>query len=243
MKLLDVATVERGVQIRDAYNLPARECGVELRITEFCDTTPEDTALIGTDTSLPGEFKVASFPLQGFLRRGVLCAQPDDQAWFGRAFDQKLEFALTWALVVQHAAGAESWSNGAGTQQTALAGTSDVQLRDAVAIARRQWMKSVMTDDAKGPILHVPPRYAAALKTQGVLESVDKSIYGDRVVIGDGYDEHPNIFYSGAIKIRLGEKIQDHVPVPRINNEINVIDLGVEIVVPPCSIVRAGAYA
>lgn len=243
MKLLDVATVERDLQIREFYPVTARECGVEIRLSEFCDLTPEVLAMIGTNTSSPGEFKAASFPVEGYLRRGTMCALPDDQRWFGRAFDNKLEFALTWALTVEHAAGTQTWLNGSGTQQTVLAGTSDVQLRDAVAVARRQWMKSVMTDDPGGPILHIPPKYAAALNFQGILIDEDESIFGDRVVIGDGYDEHPNIFYSGPITIRLGTKKQEMVPRARVNNETNVIDLAAAIIVPPCSIVRAGVYA
>lgn len=244
MKLLsDVANVTRSETVRDSWNLSTRECGVQILITEVCDSTPEEIALVGDDDSAPGEFKVVSFPILGLFRRGRFCEQDDDMDWFDDAFEANLELAATWALTVEHAAGSTSWTNGAGVQTVALAATpTDAQVVAAVEAGRRQWVKSVSTRD-KRPIMHVPPQLAPMLKVQGVLDNADKNIWGDRVVIGDGYDEHPQVFWTGPINIYLGERTTEQTPKARTNDELTTADQVMAIAVPPCSIVRVGTYA
>lgn len=246
MKLLgDAAKVVRQDTVRDTWNVSARECGVQMLITEACDPTPEEISLVGDDTTTPGEFKVVSFPILGLFRRGRFCELPDDLDWFDAAFEGNLELAATWALTVEHAAGSTSWTNGTGVQTVSLAGSpTDVQRVAAIEEGRRLWLKTVSTPQKKqGPIMHVPPVLAPMLKVQGVLDNADRNIWGDRVVIGDGYDEHPQVFWTGPITIYLGHRTTEATPKVRTNDELTSADQVMAIAIPPCSIVRVGAYA
>lgn len=244
MKLLEAATVITGVQLRDYENRESRECGMELLLTEACTQSPEEREIVGGDDSTsPGTYKAFSFPIQGFLRGGVLCQRPDDIDWFAAAFQNSLDMALGFALTVEYADGAQVWTNGPDVQSVALAATpTDAQLGAAVAAGYRQWYKSVVVA-AGGPILHVPPSLAARLKFAGVLLDDNKSIYGTPVVINPGYDEHPNIFWTGPITIKVGVPITENVPLARLNSRTLITDQFAEFDIPPCSIVRVGTYA
>lgn len=242
MKLLDVTNVVHEDVVRDSWNVSSRECGVQMLISEVCDPTPEEISILGDDNTIPGEFKVVSFPILGFFRRGRFCEQADDLDWFDDVFEANLELVATWALTVEHAAGSTSWTNGTGVQTVSLAGSPTAAQRvDAIAAGRRQWFKSVSTRD-KNPILHVPPSLAPMLKVNGVLENDDKTIWGDRVVTGAGYDEHPQAFWTGPITIHLGKRTSEQTPKVRTNDELTTGDQVMAIVVPPCTIVRVGTY-
>lgn len=246
MKLLGdggVADVTREDVVRDSWNVSARECGVQILISQTCSDTPTEIALIGDDTSAPGEFKAVSFPVLGFFRRGRFCEQPDDLDWFDDVFETNLELVATWALTVDHAAGSDSWTNGTGVQTVSLAATpTDAQQVAAIEEGRRLWLKTVSTRD-KSPIMHVPPKLAPMLKVQGVLDNADRNIWGDRVVIGQGYDEHPQVFWTGPIGVHIGARTTEATPKARTNDELTASDQMMALVIPPCSIVRVGSYA
>lgn len=243
MKLMEAATVRRNVQLRDYRNQRARECGVEIYLSEFCDDTPENIAVMGTANSAPGDYRVTAFPIAAFLRQGVFCEQPDDQAWFTAAFENHLDYALTYALTVEHIAETEVWTNAPGVQTISLVSNPTTDQRGAaVAAGRRQWFKSVVSADPLGPILHVPPSHLPALKFSGVVLDKDTTVWGDRVVCGEGYDEHPQEFWSGPIGVELGVVESENVPRAMINSTTRVADVAAAIDIVPCSIVRIGSY-
>lgn len=243
MKLLDIATKVSGRV--DMYDeIPTRECGVEIRLTDACDTgSASDVELIGTAASAPGTFKTAAFPLEGILRRGSYCSEPDDLSWFARAFTAKLEFILTWMLTIEHSAGSETWTNGAGVQTVALGATPSVDQRvAAIMAARLQWESTIVADS--GPILHVPPSQAPALVAAGlIVPDGSVTVSGDPVVVGAGYDKHPQVFWSGPITIALGPLNQQSVPRSRLNEVVNALDQWARFEFAPCAVVRVGSYA
>ena len=241
MKLLDVANVERPDRVDYVGEFTSRECGVEILLTEFCDATPTDTAVVGSPTSAPGAFKSIAFPIDGFLRRNTFCNQPDDLAWFAQSFTQKLEFVLTWALTIEATTGTESWTGATGVQSVTLAGTTTAQRVAGIYAARRQWFKSVIAP--AGPILHLPPSWGADMKAAGLLNDSNTTVNGDPVVLGDGYDEHPQAFWTGPITIVLGALNKESVPRARLNDAVHVMDQVARFDVAPCSIVRVGAYS
>lgn len=245
MRLLEFAPPVTNEQMRDYWNRSARECGVELLLTEACTESPTEHAIVGGHGSKIGDnYKVASFPIQAFLRTGILCAQPDDMEWFTQAFMQSLEMAISYGFTIEAAAGTDTWTNGPGVTVQAQAGTTTptiTQRVDAIKAGRRLWYKTVITETGI-PVMHVPPSLAPDLKFNGVLQDDNKNIWGDPVVIAPGYDEHPNVFFTGPIEIKLGKLMRDNVPVPRMNNQTMVADVFAAIDVAPCSIVRIGAY-
>ena len=100
MKLTEFAVPDRTGRINGRGDeLTSRECGVEIRLVEACDYPFGETPVIGTDTSLPGAFKTVPFAIDGFLRRGTFCAEPDDLAWFGRAFLDTLDYVRIYGWV------------------------------------------------------------------------------------------------------------------------------------------------
>lgn len=242
MQLLDVADVSYDARLSaHGDELTSRECGAEIRLVEYCGETPDETAVIGTSTSVPGAFKTMPFAIDVWLRRGNFCAQPDDLQWLTTAFRDKLDFVLTWMLTIQHATGSEAWIGDDNVQSTALAGSTAAQRVAGIMAARRQWLKSVVTTGR--PILHLPPSWAPDMKAAGLLEDVDTTITKDKVVTGDGYDEKGIAFWSGPIGIKIGKINPETVNRSRTNDQINVVDTFAQFFVSPCSIVRVGAYA
>jgi len=241
MKLTEFAAPDRSSRINGyGDELSSRECGVEIRLVEACGLTPAETPVIGTNTSLPGAFKTVPFAIDGFLRRGTFCAEPDDLAWFSKAFQDELDYILSWMFTIQHAAGSESWIGDNNVQSVTLAGTSAAQRVAGIMDARKQWRKTVVT--VGGPVLHLPPSWAPDMKAAGLLENPDLTITGDPVVTSDGYDEKGIAFWTGPVQIKVGKLSTESVPRARTNDEVKVLDTFAQIIVSPCSIVRVGAY-
>jgi hypothetical protein len=242
MKLIEFAAPDRTGRINGyGDELTSRECGVEIRLIEACDPPYGETPVIGSNTSLPGAFKSVPFAIDGFLRRGTFCSQPDDLAWFGRAFQDELDYILGWMFTIAHAAGSESWIGDNNVQSVALAGNTAAQRVAGIMAARKLWRHTVVT--VGGPVLHLPPSWAPDMKAAGLLENPDLTITGDPVVISDGYDEKGIAFWTGPVQIKLGKLSDEKVTKFRTNDEVNVLDTFAQIIVSPCSIVRVGAYA
>ena len=243
MKLTEFAVPDRTGRINGRGDeLTSRECGVEIRLVEACDYPFGETPVIGSDTSLPGAFKTVPFAIDGFLRRGTFCAEPDDLAWFGRAFQDTLDYVLGWMFTIAHAAGSESWIGDNNVQSVSLAGNTDAQRLAGILAGRKLWRQTVVAEG--GPVLHLPPSWVPGMVAVGLLTpDGERTTIGDVVVVSDGYDEKGIAFWTGPVQIKVGKINTEMVPRARTNDEVNVLDTFAQIIVSPCSIVRVGAYA
>lgn len=244
-RLLDVARVnpDDGKEWRLGYEATARECNVQVEFAEACD--PEYIALVGdVDSFGPGQYKVVPFIIEGFLRQGVLCQEPDDGAWFREAFNGLAEYALTRALVIQAVAGTESWIGDDSVQVQTLAGATDANMATALAAGRDLWFSTVVEPEGV-PIMHVPPSLVSQLVRIGWLFVGDqgiKSTLGDKVVVGAGYESDPHVFFTGSIIIRLNDtNLEDDLIHARLNESTIAVDRLGLVDVAPCSIVKVGA--
>lgn len=239
MKLLEVAALNPPLQnTRDArwelgYNAEARACGVQIDLEEACDTAT--VPLVGTVTSAAGHYKVVPFAIRGFLRRSVMCSRDDDVSWFKAAFTGAMEYAISRALVIQPAAGAQTWIGDTGAQNAA-----------SVTAARALWFSTVVSTTGN-PIMHVPPSLAPGLVTAGVLMITTDgvhSIFGDPVVIAPGYEKaSAQVFFTGDIGVHLSG-VDDEGGLlyrPQLNTDVIPFNQIAAIDVAPCSIVRVGA--
>lgn len=259
MKLLDAATVnppDRWAGRWDmGYSGVSRECAVHMEIEVPCPPDPATAAwnatvtpLIGSTASRKAEYNVKPFPVRAFLRQSVTCEQDDDKDWLLRAVQAKVDFIVSRALVNETVTGSDTWIGAAGVQSVALAATpTAANWQTAVAAARKQWIQSVVTTETH-PILHVPPSLAGPLMAASLLmingpEEVD-SIWGDPVVISDGYDfaATPKVFFSGEVIVRTtawndeGGVKYNH----RMNDYLLEIDQWAAVDLAPCAIVRVG---
>jgi hypothetical protein len=247
MKLLEAAQVNQGSERwTSGYNSTARECGVNLRLTDACEETSVD--LVGTDASEASAYHVNPFSIEAQLNRSVLCERPDDQAWVEKALEANLEYPLSRALVIQPIAETDSWLNHADVQEVALAGNTADNYRTAVVAARKLWYESVLSLEGQ-PIFHVPPSIAPILVTAGVLQ-IDGggkavTIWGEPVVISNGYEmSTPRAFFTGPIKIEYTSvQSNDILRHARMNNSSIVANVLAIVDTPPCAIVRIGDYA
>lgn len=246
MKLLEAATVNQGGERwTSGYNSTARECGVQLRLTDACEE--ESIELVGNEDSTASAYFVKPFSIEAQLNRGVLCERPDDKEWLEKVLENNLEYPLSRALVVQPIDGTDSWLNHADVQEVALAGATADNYRTAVVAARKLWYESVLSLEGQ-PIFHVPPSIAPILVTAGVLQ-VDGggkavTIWGEPVVIANGYEMGtPRAFFTGPIKIEYMKiesgEILRHV---RLNSSTIVVNTLAVVDTPPCAIVRVGTY-
>lgn len=247
-RLLDIATVnpDDGREWRLGYDATARECNVQVEFAEACD--PTYIAIVGDETTFGiGSYKVIPFPVQGFLRLGVNCHENDDAAWLAASFRALAERVVTRALVIQAAAGNEAWLGDDSVQTQTLSDATDAVLDAGIAAARETWFSTVV-DPIGRPIMHVPPSMVSRLVRLGWLvklgsENEAESTLGDPVVIGNGYEADPHVFFTGSIVVRLTEpNIDDGVLInARMNNLTIPIDRLGCIDVAPCSIVKVGA--
>lgn len=259
MKLLDAATVNPQDRWADRWQLGyagvSRECAAHVEIEVPC---PPDSAtaawnatvtpLIGSTASRKAQYDVLPFPVRAFLRQDVTCEQPDDKDWFIDAFKAKVDYIVSRALVMETVTGSDTWTGAAGVQTVALAATpTAANWRTSVAAARKQWTHSVISRETH-PLLHVPPLLAGELMAASLLqingpEEVN-SIWGDKVIISDGYDDAatPKVFFTGEIIVRLSGVNDEGGPKynHRMNDYLLEIDQWAAVDLAPCAIVRVG---
>jgi len=261
MKLLDVATVNpqdrvAGQHWRMGYRGVSRECAVSVELQVPCPPDPATAAwnatvtpLIGTVDSTKAQYDVTPVPIRYYLRQSVTCEQDDDKDWFKDAVQAKTDYVVSRALVMETPTGSDTWVGAAGVQSVTLAASpTAANWQTSVAAARELWVKSVVSRNDH-PILHVPPSLAGQLMLAGLLqingpEQVD-SIWGDKVVISDGYDDPatPHVFLTGEIIVRLSELDDEGGPRydRRLNDYILEAHRWAAIDLAPCAIVRVGA--
>lgn len=255
MRLLDVATVQRGDDSwYGGQEVDSRACGVDINLADACD--PADAGqLVGSQDVHPGTYKTMPFAISGVLLRPVNCLRDDDESWLKDVMKTVEETALGRALVAQPVVGTESWVGDGAAGSVPLAADADAAaLAQAVADAREQWYANVVSTKFDGhPIMHVSPDMAPRLVDAHIInatactdtpncETNVCSIWGDPVVINAGYTIDPKIFFTGDIVIHLssietsGLMVASRVNRTRIDaSEIAMIELD------PCSIVTVGA--
>lgn len=246
-RLLDVAEVHRGDgQWMMGWEDRALGCAGQMWFNDPC-AADGDIAIIGDPDAPrpPVTYKVQPFGIVATLEMPVNCYRLDDMAWLEKAVDQENELAVTSALVTEVLTGVEyqNWVGADGVTEVTganlVAGTID---------ARQTWIKQVMGGDKGGqPIMHVSPWAAPDLMNGGIIQVAGNkgeafSIYGDPVVIGDGYGQKPPVFFTGPLDIYISSV--QNMEGPIINTKNNRASLLVNqmaaIDVAPCTIVRVG---
>lgn len=243
MQLLDVATVHQGNgQWMQGWEATARACATDLAFADPCESDDQREIINSSDESV--KYKVTPFGIVATMEFPVNCASPDDEGWLDKAIQSENELSLTRALYVPVTSGtSENWVGAAGVTEVAY-GTGGFPLADSTVKARETWISQVMGGKPDGhPIMHVSPYAAPGLVRDGVLAILDKgpvSVFGDPVVIGDGYLEGPPVWFSGPVDVYLSTAQIFGIPSGRNNrvswgaNQIAAIDIA------PCMIVRVG---
>jgi hypothetical protein len=250
MKFLEAATVnpdDRNARFTAGYNASARECGVQITIEDACDAA-ETIAVTGDADTGPGSYKVVPFSVVAMLRRSTMCAEPDDHAWLVGALERKLDFVLARAMTIQPIAGHESWLGGPGVQEVALAGSPPTAAQRAASIiaAHTKWHETIVADGP--PVMHVPDALVPELIGSNIIKNGAGgtiSAWEEPVVTSAGYDAHPIVFFTAPYIVRMTGINAEGRPIynTKLNNETIPADVLAVIDVPPCSIVRSGAYA
>ena len=247
MNLLEAALVNPDTDRWMNYmglNRTARECGVWVMLTDPCEDTSGN--VIGSGTSRAGTYFTKPFFYEARLARSAVCEQPDDGKWLEQALLDINDTVIGRALVVQAITGTESYTGHADVKTVTATTTSDATFASSVAAGRKLWMEQV-AGAGERPLMHVPPSLAPALVRGGViLATGDKNVWGDKIVISAGYDSAaPRVFFTGPVKVYLTpvEGAEEIVRAVRANDSIISVNEAAMIDIPPCSIVRVGAYS
>lgn len=250
MKFLEAANVnpgDRNTRFTAGYNASSRECGVQITLEDACDAE-ETIAVTGDADSGPGSYKVVPFSPVAMLRRSTMCAESDDLEWLRAAVEAKLDFVLARALVIQPIAGTDSWLGATGVQSVSLAGAPPTATARAASIiaAHTLWHNTVVS--TSDPVMHVPDALVPELIASNILQMTPdgpKNVWNEPVVTSAGYDAHPIVFFTPKVTVRMTGINTERKPIynAKLNNETIPADLLVAIDVPPCAIVRVGAYA
>lgn len=246
MQLLDVATVHQGNgQWMQGWEAVARGCATSLFFAEPCDSDSQRKIIDPDAESV--KYAVTPFGIVATMEFPVNCGASDDESWLSKAIQAENELAITRALYVPVASQAsENWVGAAGVTEVPY-GTGTFPLADSTVLARQTWIEQNMAsgDSAGHPIMHVSPYAAPGMVRDGVLQIAGSkneafSIFGDPVVIGDGYLPGPPVWFSGPIDVYISTAEVYGIPNAKANritwgaNQIAAIDIA------PCMIVRVG---
>jgi hypothetical protein len=247
MNLLEAADVNPDADRWLNYlglNRTARECGVWIMLTDPCADTSGN--IVGTGTSRAGTYITKPFFYEARLSRSAVCELPDDGKWVEQALRDANDTVIGRALVTQAIVGTESYTGHADVKSVTLTATSDATIASSVAAGRKLWMEQV-AGAGERPLMHVPPSLAPALVRGGViLATGDKNVWGDKIVISAGYDNAaPRVFFTGPVKVYLTtiDGSEQTVRNVRMNDSVISVNEAALVDVPPCSIVRVGAYS
>lgn len=253
MKLLDAAEVEwaaRGNWER-GWDGDTRSCsGIHVYLSE-CD--PDVTAdVINTEGTDCG-YRVIPFGIVATMERTVRASKDDDDEWLARTLKEAAEIPVSRGLLVRQGMGnavGETWiGSPAGHEVPAPVLTDNAAVATAVSDGRREFFQRTL---GLQPILHVNPGNALTLKNAGVLQldpttGDDRTVWGDPVVISEGYYDIPDLsavplaFWTGPIKIKLSDVNREEVArAIRQNKAMHQATMLAAIDFLPCSIVRIG---
>lgn len=255
MKLLDAATVTTGTgDWTRGYDADSRGCGDVTVYLQECD--PAVTAdIVGDSDDLVAaqgcSYKVRPFGIVATLTRSTLMAKPDDETWLAQALRDAAEIPVSRGLLVRQGTG-DVWLGSPDVQQvpapTAL--TDKTAVRKAISDARALYFRRVF--GLGDPILHVNPGNALEMRDAGVIQidpvtGDDRTIWGDVVVISQGYYDIPGLtavpsaFWTAPIEITLSEvKPEEVVQFVQGNKTMHQVTMLAQIDTPPCAMVRVG---
>lgn len=240
MQLLDVATVHQGNgHWMVGWEEMQRACMAQVDVADPCDLTGALTVVGGDADTV--KYTIKPFAITATMDMPVSCSAADDEGWLDKAIQSANEMTLTRALYTQMFMEYDNWVGAVGTIESPLS-TGNFILADSTVEARNTWLETVA---GERPIMHVSPYAAPGLVREGVLQITGSkgeafSIYGDPVIIGDGYLAEPPVWFSGPIDIYLsaaevyvGRETKKN-QVVYVANQLAAIDIA------PCEIVRVG---
>lgn len=254
MKLLDAANVttrgagnwERGT------DTDTRGCG---GVTVYLGDCDPDVAhdVIGDSTDLVGTpdcgYRVIPFPIVATLTRGTRDSRDDDQNWLADALKEASEIPVARGLMIQQG-NTDTWIGNDVVEEIPAPALGDKPaVQGAVDAGRRLFFRKTF---GLKPIFHVNPGNMIALKDAGIISidpvtGDDRTIWGDPVVISEGYynidgmTDNPAAFWTGPIDITLSEvKPEDVIQVTRQNRVLHQVTMLAQIDTAPCAMVRIG---
>lgn len=256
MKLLDAAEVEwaaRGNWER-GWDGDSRACGGLHVFLSECD--PDVTAdVIGAEGEDGADcgYRVIPFGIVATLNRTVRMARDDDDQWLADQLKAGAEIPVSRGLLVRQGQGTalgETWIGSPDAEEIpAPTLTDNAAVATAVSDGRRAFFRRTI---GLQPILHVNPGNALVLKNAGVLQldpttGDDRTVWGDPVVISEGYYDIPDLsavplaFWTGPIKIKLTDvNREDTAFAVRQNKRMHQATMIAAIDTLPCAIVRIG---
>jgi hypothetical protein len=253
VKLFDAATVKTGTgKWERGWDSDARAAsGVSVYLSE-CDPAVT-TDVIGqaeADTDEACFYHVHPYAVLATLRRGTRGEQDDDQAWLARVVRESAEVPVGRGLLLRQGDSDVWLGNPDVTEIPAPVLTDTAGVQKAVSDARAAYFHSTL--GLGDPILHVNPGNALALKNAGVLQldpvtGDDRTVWGDVVVISEGYSDIPGMsavppaFFTGPLEITLSEVTAEMVVrAVRQNKAMFQVSMIAAIDTPPQGIVRIG---
>lgn len=255
MKLLDAAEVKTGTgDWTRGWDSEERGCGNVVVYLQHCDVA-EATDVVGDSTDLDHTdtdcgYRVIPFGIVAALVRNVRASQDDDADWLKTALREAAEIPVARGLLIQQADG-DTWIGNPDVQEIpAPALTDKAAVQKAVTDARSAFFAKTFN---LAPILHVNPGAALALKDAGVIQldptsGDDRTVWGDPVVISEGYTDIPDLtavpvaFWTGPIEITLSAvNDEDIVRSTRQNKVMHQATMVAAIDTAPCAMVRIGA--
>lgn len=249
MKLRDVAN-PNPAQARfmgRGWENTTRMCegGLRVRLVDPC-SPDERRYLMGSEDreATTTQYHVEPFGIEVDLSRSVMCERVDDAAWLEAASADAVTLALGVAMV-DPIVDTDSWVGGPGVREVPLAANPTPAQRGAAAATAWTTISHTTLDPLNPPIMHVPPSLIVPMMQSGVLTmpapGEPVSVWGGPVVIEDGYDVRPVVFFTRTpdVYVSLLEGFEQRAV--RLNDGIKVINAIGAIDVPPCAIVRVGA--
>lgn len=255
MKLLDAATVVTGTGTwTRGWDSTERGCGGVTVYLAECD--PAVTAdVVGDSTDLGDGSECPVHRVQPFGAVATLVLNTrneaaDDFDWLANALRSGAELPVARGLLVRQGVG-ETWLGNPAVQEIpAPVLTDPAAVAKAVSDARVAYFAKAF--GLGDPILHVNPANLLALRDARVVEldpssGLDRSIWGDPVVISEGYYDIPGMtatppaFFTGPIEITLSEVNREDIVVSHRRNRLMYqATLLAAIDTAPCGIVRLG---
>lgn len=241
MRLLDAATVVNGSGRWTAgQDMDTRSCAISVTLEEACDV---GTSTVITGAEDPDKYTVRAFGINALLPRSVGCERKDDNEWTAEQLRDATEQAIGRALVVEPFTGSETWVGVTGVATVPYTPATPVvaaTLAAAVIAGRKAWVAT----NIGNAVLHVPSSLLPALIDQRiVMDDGDETVWGDAVVVNDGYEALDQPFWTGPITIYLDAVQSGETGRTILGNRVDYSAYRVAAVdMAPCAVVLVGGY-
>jgi hypothetical protein len=257
VKMLDAAEVQTKASggWERGWDGDTRPCGGMHVYLSDCDPAV-NSDVIGVEGTNPDHcaYRVVPFGIVADMTRSTRMAQEDDAQWLARALNEAAEIPVSRGLLVRQGMGSalgDTWLGNVLVEEVAAPDLTDANATAAtISEGRRIFFQKTL---GLQPILHVNPTNAVALRKAGVVEldpqnGEDRTVWGDTVVISEGYYDIPDLtavpvaFWTGPIKVTKSEvATEDVVRAIRQNLSMNQVTMVAAIDTLPCAMVRIGA--